>query len=326
MQRCRQSWTAVMVATLSVGVANTVIAQDRPDASSYRVVRTRVVDSGGLGTLALDPGTRTLYGAGSTVIAIDRDSILDEMPDGVGHGFAFADDRGRGVTRRGAIFDLHTHALLRPGAKASAFGVAYDRATGRAAVNFDTLLVMDVGNGGVAGVLPIGASQSVASDDEGHFFVDLNTDTLVVIDARRLTILHRWALSSCQSPSGMEIDRRNRRLFVSCGNRRVVVLNSTSGAPVATIDGPGSAAQLAFDGKAHLLFVPTENDTLTIIKEDTPDRYHVVANVDVGPIRSAVAVDESSHAVFLVHRGCRSPDDPTICLITMAPSSADAAH
>jgi hypothetical protein len=287
----------------------------------YAVAKDRAVDSGGLGTLAIDQKTRMLYGAGIKVIDIDHDTIVGELPASFGHGYAFADELGLGVTRRGVIFDLKTHAMVRRGAEWSAAAVAYDRTTRRAAIDFDSVSIVNVKTAQIAGTIPVGASESVISDGKGHFFVDLDSDTIVVIDARQLITTHRWGLGKCRSPAGMAIDSDHRRLFISCGNRQLVVLNATNGNIVMTLAGGWSGDQLAFDAKSHLLFIPTEHDTLEIVRQDSPDSYRLVSSLYVGPIRSAVAVDETTHNVYLVHNGCRVPTDAIVCLVTVVPSA-----
>ena len=69
-----------------------------------------------------------------------------------------------------------------------------------------------------------------------------------------------------------------------------------------------------------MLFVPTEHDTLAIIKQEGANKYVVVDKVAVGLIRSAVAVDPITHVVFLTHFVSDKPDSNSISLIALVPS------
>jgi hypothetical protein len=298
----RRARSMPWIALASCVLGSAMVGQTA-DPSVYRIISDRMVDSGRLGELAIDPATRTLYGAGSKVIDIDHDSIIGAMSPALGHGFAFADALGRGITRRGAIFDLHTRAVLGEGRQYSGASVAYDARTRRAAINFDSLNIIDVASGQPLAAIPIGGPQYVVSDGHGHFIADLASDTLAVVDASRLVVTKRWSLSPCQNPAGMAVDQRGQRVFVSCGNHQLLVVNYMTGGVVAVLPMRWSASQLAFDAATRLLFVPTEHDTLTVVKQQARDSYSILTNVAVTSMRSAIAIDPVTHRVYLLHFG-----------------------
>jgi hypothetical protein len=311
--------TAILFACVSsaLAITRTLTAQTTTGVISYRIVSDRVVDSGGLGEIAIDPKARLLYGVATKIVSLDRGAVVDSLPVSVGHGYAFADNLGKGITRRGVVFDLHTRTVLVTGRKHSASAVAYDAATGRVALSFDSLVVLNLKNSKPIGAIPLGASTYVVSDGRGHFFVALTSDTLALVDARRLEVTNRWPLSPCRHPTAMAIDAVKRRIFVSCDNDELVAIDAVTGRVVAAMPVEWSVDQLAFDQTDHLLFAPTKRDTLVILKQDGPSSYRVVANVNVGPIHSAVAVDQVSHAVYLVHFGRGSQEPHSVSLLTL---------
>jgi DNA-binding beta-propeller fold protein YncE len=308
-----------VIATAGIsGLWLTANAQTAVDAPEYRVVFERTMDSGGgLGELIVDSSSRRLYGVGTKVIDLDRSTIVDSMSATMGHGFAFAPELNRGISRRGAVFETQSQRVLRPGAGYSATAVAYDEKTKLAAVNYDTLLIVDVVNARLRSVVPLGNSSYVVADGRGYFYVSLVSDTLIVIDAERATIRHRWQLGSCRTPAGMAIDRWTRRLMVSCENRRLVVVDCSNGRIVTELSIP-VADQIAFDPTRRLLFIPSELGTLTIAKEVDRQTFRIVGGIPVGAIHSAVAVDPRSGTVYLVHFGRRPSDSASIVLIALA--------
>jgi hypothetical protein len=318
---------------LSVAVAGVAVtgfqadAQAAANAPHYRVVFERAMDSGGgLGELAIDSESRRLYGIGSKVVDLDKLVVVDSMALAMGHGFAFAPELNRAVSRRGVVFQTQSHVILRPGANHSARTVAYDARTKLAAINYDTLLILDVASTRVRSTVLLGPSSYVVADGVGNFYVSLRSDTLVVIDAKRATIRQRWGLGSCQTPAGMVIDQLGKRLLISCRNQRLIVLDYHTGHIVTELSAP-SGEQIAFDPMRRLLFIPTERDTLTVLKEIDSGTFRIVEGVPVGKIQSAVAVDPRSGMVYLV-RLSRQPEDPaTIVLLALSPNEpTQVAH
>jgi hypothetical protein len=311
----------ISIIVTSIGCATTHYSATTPRNLTYQIVTDRLVDSGGLGALAIDEPTRLLYGVGGKIIDVDRDSIVGSWRADVGHGYAFADELGRGVSRRGTIFDLRTRDVLHAGYPRSAPAVAYDRVTQRAAVDFDTTAVLDVVSKRIVGKIVLGPSGSIVADGRGHFIVDLSADTLVELDARRLTVTHRWPLSPCESPAGMAIDQSSRRAFVSCRNDQLVVVDMPSGRVVANV-AIHPAAELAYDQSARLLFVPTAHDTLGIVAQTGRDTYTMSMALPVGRIAPVAAVDKRSHTVFLVHFGASPVTQHAVYLMSLRPSGS----
>ena len=123
---------------------------------------------------------------------------------------------------------------------------------------------------------------------------------IVAIDCKALTIKARWALGE-QGPSGLAMDPKSRRLFSTCSGGKMVVLDADTGKVVATPPigaGPDAAG---FDPGTGLVFSSNGKDgTLTVLHEDTPDRYSVVQTVQTQAGARTLAVDTNTHRVFTV--------------------------
>jgi len=123
---------------------------------------------------------------------------------------------------------------------------------------------------------------------------------MLEIDAQKLTVLHRWPMAPCEEPSGLAMDTKNRRLFAVCGNKMMAVVNADTGKVVATPaigDGPDAAG---FDAGSQLAFSSNGGSgTLTVIHEDSPDKYTVVENVPTKKYARTMALDGKTQAVYL---------------------------
>jgi DNA-binding beta-propeller fold protein YncE len=127
-----------------------------------------------------------------------------------------------------------------------------------------------------------------------------DTSELLLIDAQKMSVLHRWPLAPCQEPSGLAMDPKTRRLFTVCGNEMMAVVDADSGKIVATPkigEGPDAAA---FDPGTNYAFSSNgESGTLTVIHEDSPDTYSVVETIPTKKSARTMALDSKTHSIYL---------------------------
>ena len=97
------------------------------------------------------------------------------------------------------------------------------------------------------------------------------------------------------------MDNASRRLFMACDTEMVVV-NADNGSVVQRIHVPSRADENAFDSKAKLAFNANRVDsTLTVVHEDSPDKFTVVETVPTGGAARTCAVDEKTHKVYVFY-------------------------
>jgi DNA-binding beta-propeller fold protein YncE len=286
---------AVLILALSLDAPGSVAAQDL----HYRVLQKIDLDSAIADFLSVDPVRRHLYGAGDNVIDIDKLEVVGELPAHTGHGFAIAPELGRGLGRRGVLFDLTTFA---PIAKLSLGGdaSAYDRLTKRGFFFEDSTTVVDLATGTVVGHVALhGKPESGESDGAGRVLVNIaSADSLAVIDTRTLQVTERWPIPGCHTPTGLALDTANHRVFVSC-DAKLVVLNSDNGQFVASVPVTARGDQIAFDHRLRLVFIPNGSGTMAIIHQKSPDEYTLAQQVTTDQAGPAVVLDESTHRLFL---------------------------
>ena len=312
----------LLATTLAAGAAAGAHAQD------YKVLqRATLGGEGGWDLLAVDAVGHRLYVArGTHVMVIDADTLklVGEIPDTAGvHGVAVASDLGRGFTSNGrtsnsTIFDLKTLAKVgevKTGENPDA--ILYEPKSHRVLAfngRSKDVTVIDAKAGTVAGTLALeGKPELAVEDGKGTVFVNLEDKSEVVaLDPVALKVKGRWSLAPCEEPTGLAIDRAHRRLFASCGNKMMAVMDADSGKVVTTVpigQGPDGAA---FDSDRQLVFSPNGRDgTVTVIHEIAPDKFEVVQTVDTSRSARTVDLDPKTHKLYLVAAQFGSPPSPT---------------
>jgi DNA-binding beta-propeller fold protein YncE len=281
------------------------VASGQQDSIRYHVERRVSLDSAGADFLAIDPARGRLYGAGDRVIDIGADSVIGTLPPHTGFGFALATDLGRGIGRRGVIFDLTTFTIItRLAVKGD--GMAYEPKTHRAFLLADTITAVDLKSNTVVGTIPLdGLPESAVADNTGRLYLTVpDRGELDVINAKKLTVERHIALNGCRSPHGMAIDVRAKRIFLSCLDHVLAVMDPKTGQLVATAPTAGRANSIAFDATRKLIFNPNADSTMTVVREDSPDQYRVVQVVTTGEGERTIAVDQRTHKAYLYrHNG-----------------------
>src|SRR5437588_810479 len=134
----------------------------------------------------------------------------------------------------------------------------------------------------------------------GRIFVN-NEDTseLIQIDSQKIAEVHRWPLAPCKSPSGLSMDVKNRRLYAVCDDKVSVIVNADTGKVVATPEIGNGPDASAFDPGTNDFFASCGEGVLTVIHEDSPDKYTVVENVPTKRSARTMGLDLKTHNIFM---------------------------
>jgi DNA-binding beta-propeller fold protein YncE len=309
----RNSLRRFLPASLVLLVAAGALAAAVP---GYQVVNTYTVGGdGGWDYLTADAAARHLYiSRGTHVIVLDLDSgkTVGDIADTPGvHGIALAPELGRGFVSNGregtvSIFDLKTLATLskvKVGENPDA--ILYDPATKRVFTfngRSQDSTAIDATNGTVLGTIKLdGKPEFAASDAKGEIFVNIEDKSeLTAIDPSKLEVKAKWPLAPCESPSGLSIDRKNRRLFVGCENKMMAVVDADSGKVLATPAIGDGVDATTFDAETGLAFASCGEGKLTVVREESPDKFTVAENVPTQPGARTLALDAKTHNVYVV--------------------------
>ena len=307
---------SLFAAAITITIVTLLAVTPARAASGYHVVHTfELGGEGGWDYLTIDPATRHLFISRAThVLVIDADSgkQLGDIPDTPGvHGIALAPELGRGFISNGregtvTVFDLNTlKATGKIKAGENPDAILYDPATKRVfAFNgrSQDATAIDAVKAEAIGTIKLGGKPEFAvSDEKGEVFVNIEDKSeLLKLDPQGLAVKARWPLAPCQEPSGLAMDRKNRRLFSGCDNKMMAVVDAGSGKLITTVPiGEGVDAN-AFDAGTEFAFASCGEGVLTIAHEDAPDKYSVADNVTTQRGARTMALDPKTHNVYLV--------------------------
>ncbi len=285
-------------------------------AQQYKITnRISFPGESGWDYLYADSASRQLYVThGDRVEVIDLDSqkaITSITGLNRVHGVAIANDLNRGFISDGGanvvvIFDPKSHAeLQRVRAGTNPDGIIYDAPSKRVfAFNGGSqdATVIDAATGNIAGTIPVGGKPEFpVSDGKGNVFVNVeDKNEILKIDPKAMRVVQHWSVAPCDEPSGLAMDAGRKRLFSVCSNQKMVVVDADSGKVVATVPiGKGPDA-VVFDAGKNLVFSSNGQDgTITVIKQESDDKYSVVATSATEKSARTLALDNKTHNLYL---------------------------
>lgn len=266
--------------------------------------------------LKVDENGRRLYAGrqgGIDVFDIDSGELKGSIAvSGAVGGIALAPELGRGYASSAdggnvVVFDLQRLAVLntvRSGGSEPR-ELEYDPARGVVYVSnagSGELVALDANNGASRGALKLGGRLRGASvDGRGNLFVaDEVNDVLHVVDTTKLSSLGAISVWPGKAPVAMANDIKERRLYVSTGNGKMIVVDPDPGQMLGVVEtgGKGAAAIAIQYAPARLvrLFMPNADGTLDVVQNAklTPSLEASTAGVGVG--RAAAFDGKSGHA------------------------------
>jgi len=307
----------LLIASGSSNGLNAKSANATSGSSGYHLIKKITLGGeGGWDYITFDSPTRRLFISRQTkviVLDVESEKVVGEIPNTEGvHGIALAPEFNRGFTSNGragtvTIFDMKTLAVIdtvKAGTNPDA--IVYDTASKRVfAMNgrSSNSTAIDAATGKVVGTIALsGKPEFAVSDGAGHVYVNIEDKSEIwQIDSQKLTATTHWSLAPCKEPSGLAMDLEHRRLFSGCDNKMVAVVDADTGKVIATPEiGDGVDANGFDPGTGFVFSSNGESGTLTVIHEETPDKYTVVENVPTQKSARTMTLDPKTHEVFTV--------------------------
>jgi DNA-binding beta-propeller fold protein YncE len=308
-----RKWSCFATLACSTLLAVPPLSAQSPN---YHVVATLPVGGEGFWDyLTADGNSDRLYvSRGTHVAVIDTRSgkVVGDIPNTNGvHGIAIASEFNRGFTSDGGdttatIFDLKT---LRTIGKVAVTGagpdaILYDPFTKRAfTMNHrgGNATAIDAATGKVVGTADIGGTlETGQSDNAGTIYVNVeDKNEIATFDARTMQVKEHWPLTGCEGPSGLTIDREHGRLFASCGESHTMdVVDYHTGKILSTIPICSGTDAASFDPGPQLAFASCGDGTITVVHEDSPDKFTVVQTIPTERGARTMTLDEKTHKLY----------------------------
>jgi len=303
-----------IVAFVGLALSCAAIAQTAPD---YRVVKK--VELGAPDRwdyVVFDAGSNRVFVAhGDELTVVDANSgdiagHVKSFP-GITHGVAIVTASNRGYTDEGeagnaASFNLKTLAVeKRIRAAEGADAITFDPVSNHVfIINGDagSITVIDPKTDAAVATIAVGGKLEYGVPGEnGKLFVNGAAKREVLsIDTETNTVLARWPVPACESPHGLALDAASHRLFVSCLNEKLNVVDSQSGQVIATVPiGKGSDA-VVFDPKRKLVFSSNGKDgTISVIAERDARTYVALKPIQTTISARTMGINPATGRLFL---------------------------
>ena len=200
--------------------------------------------------------------------------------------------------------------------KDDADNVRYDNSAKRVYVGYGSggIGVIDTETKKSVGLIKLaGHPEAFSLEKQGlRIFVNVPTARHVaVIDRGKGEQVAAWKTDGAFANFPMALDETNHRLFIGCRlPARMVVLNTDTGAVVASIAISGDADDIFYDAKRHRLYAICGAGNVQLIEQSDPDKYQVAATVPTAAgARTGFFVPElDSLFVAVPHRGSQAAE------------------
>lgn len=263
------------------------------------------------------------HGDHVTVVDENAGKVIGQIgtfPGGT-HGIAISEATHHGYTddgKAGMTIEFDVNSLKpekRIAAAPDADGIIYEPVTGHIYVlNGDSgsLTVIDPATNSVITTINVGAGlEAGLADSQGSLFVDgAEKHDIVKIDARTNKVEAHYNMPACKKPHGIAMDTETRRVFATCANNVMVIVDADNGANVATLPIGTSSDGAAFDPVRKLVFSSNGDGTLNVIHEQTANTFVSVETVKTPRGTRTMAIDPATGRLFLVAADVEKIDPP----------------
>ena len=307
-----------LLSLLAVSIVASALDASVARAQSFKVTRFEIGGEGGTDYVTAEPGTgRVFVSRGTHVMVVDgaTGKVLGDIPDTPRvHGVGIAAKHNHGFTTNGGdstvtMFDLKTLAVIKkiPVKTGGLDGIMYDDYTDRIILTnhsrpIGTVVALDANTGDIVGQAELedDAPEGAASNGKGTLYINNESkNTMQVVDAKSMKVQSSWPLAPCDGPTGIAYDRATDRIFSGCGKTSVVV-DPKTGKIITTIANGDGVDALGWDPKEKLIYIPAGRDgNVTVVHQDSPDKYSVVATVQTMARAKTITVDPVTHNAYL---------------------------
>jgi YVTN family beta-propeller protein len=297
---------------LLFGSLNELRAQN---SSSYHIAKTfHIAGEPRWDYVSVDSGSDRLFQShGSEVNILNKTTgdSLGVIPNTTGvHGIAFIDALNKGYISDGklnavTVFDLSTFKIVKQIATGqNPDAILYDpfskkiiTCNGRS----KDLSVIDPAIDTVVATIALeGKPEEAMSDAEGKVYVNIEDKSeIAVVDIKQNTVIVYWKLAPGVSPTGLAIDRKNRRLFSGCDNKLLIEVDADNGKVVNQFPIGDECDGVGFDPGLKYVFASCGDGTMTVVKEFSKDKAKVIDVITTEKGARTIAVDTKTHKVYL---------------------------
>ena len=298
------------------------------NAPSYKIVdRFQVEGDNGWDYLTVDSANgRVFVSHGNEVQVLDEKSgkLIGSISGTQGvHGISLAPDLNKGFTSDGrdnavTVFNYKTLEIIKkiPVTGENPDAILYDSFS-NLVLTFNgkssNATVINAKDSRVVATIPLaGKPEFSTSDNKGYIYVNIEDKNLVsVIDTKTFKVIKSYSLAPGKNPTGITIDNENHRLFVSCNNKLMIIMDAQNGKIITALPIGEHVDGAAFDPVLKLAFASSGDGTLMVIQEIDKDTFKILENVETQRGARTIAIDTKTHHIFLPTAEFMPADKPT---------------
>jgi len=313
----RRFCSALMFLAAIAFLAHAGMAQQAPAAGPYKILKTaKAGGDGGFDYVFADAAGRRLYvprsGPTARITVFDLDTLepAGEIPMVNGHGAVVDPKTNHGfVTSKPVVmFDSKTLEVIKKiDVQGNPDGIFFDAFNERVydlSHEAPHATVIDAKDGSIVGTIDLGgAPEQATSDGKGHLYVDIeDKDSIAVVDAKTLTVTAHYSVAGKGGTcAGLAMDAKNRVLFATCRNPKVmVILNADDGNIITTLPIGTGTDGAVFNPNTMEAFSSHADGTLTVVKENSPTSFVVEQTLDTMPSAKTLSLDSKTNRVMLI--------------------------
>ncbi|MFN8209798.1 MAG: hypothetical protein U0T33_02395 [Bacteroidales bacterium] len=304
----------VFTALMLLASASFIFSQ--PRTSEYKISRIfHLTGDDGWDYLSVDnPGNRLFVSHGTRVNVVDlktgEEKAVIYGTNGV-HGIAVANDLNKAFISCGRdssvkIVDLKT---LKDIATVQVTGknpdaILYDEYSRQVFVfngrTANATVISAKDNKVKGSIMLSGKPEFPQSDGKGRIYVNIEDKSeIAVINAKTLKVERTWSIAPGEEPSGLALDNENNRLFSVCGNKLMVVSDLVAGKVITTVPIGDGCDGVAFDAVTKRIYASNGEGTLTVIRQESADRYSVAENLPTKAGARTITIDRLTHKIYI---------------------------
>ena len=281
---------------------------------------------GGWDILTIDSSANRLYLSHATkvvVVDLDKNAVVGEIADTSGvHALVAVPEFQRGFSSNGkeaksSVVDLTTlKTISKIDTGQNPDAIVYEPLHREVYVfnhTGNSATVIDAKSATVTATIPLEGSPEFAVVDEktGRIYCNIEDKSEVaVIDSTKHEVVACWPIAPGEEASGIALDAAHHRLFATCHNKIMVMVDTQTGKVVANVPIGAGVDGCAFDDANQLAFASCGDGTTTIAKEATPQKLAVVQTLKTERGARTMALNPKTHRIYLPTAQFQPPPSP----------------
>lgn len=143
------------------------------------------------------------------------------------------------------------------------------------------------------------APEAARSDGKGHIYVNLGEEHAIgVIDSVKGEVVGQYVMDGCEGPAALGLDTVHNRIFSTCENNVMKVIDANTGKVVATLPVGEDPDGIVYDPAHKRVWVGARDGKWSIFNQVTPDHYTLNQVYKIDPYAKTLALDEKTGRMF----------------------------